>query len=579
MSDLNDLLKPVWGAEESIHDAWSQLTEEEKCLITGRVDEVFKNGLPFELKHDKSVYIHTFSLLAQLEMMGIQIPLKFGQTISNPIFQKQMRAQLLDEIFHGIVCIKIIYLLAAPYAFPPRYNEQVNTLCAFIQNEECPKVAIVMVNLVVESWGEELFKCLKQHDIAPELFGLILDDEERHVSEADVYREMGLPDNHMIATKLEHLEQLLFTAMFLQYNISMSLMTLLGIEGMHRFLRLMDHKHIQQLKKIKLVPGKKWTSTLQFFHNLFEKIHQNGSAYHQLEMSPHRRSLMTQWTNPTDPTMVAQFNMDVTCLDFFNKKYPSDTVTTVMLQTMSQFMMEYPQYKQFLNDNKLYQHQSSRVSLAVKLPGCKDHLGAIVFQNCHEIPVSELSIRIKASIRRMVYCYQKREQLERAHPHLLLIERALFTEFLDPVYRPLFPSTPGISLSNVGSSGYSQAVSPLFPNEAMKVTLLEIEKRLVWDNITHTFEARDILPISVSADHRIFDGQLFGPKLMSHFFQQKVQEMTLSEGNALKTACDDASIRQWMDYLLKENLEFGYTTLMALQTVWPDFLMIESFFK
>lgn len=31
--------------------------------------------------------------------------------------------------------------------------------------------------------------------------------------------------------------------------------------------------------------------------------------------------------------------------------------------------------------------------------------------------------------------------------------------------------------------------------------------------------------------------------------------------------------------LLDENLEFGYMTLMTLQTMWPDYLRVDELFK
>lgn len=46
----------------------------------------------------------------------------------------------------------------------------------------------------------------------------------------------------------------------------------------------------------------------------------------------------------------------------------------------------------------------------------------------------------------------------------------------------------------------------LLPNEAVKFTLLEVERKQVWNRVTCSFEAQDIMPVSVSADHRVLDG-------------------------------------------------------------------------
>ena len=69
MDELSGLLRPSWGAEKWILEGWDTLTVDEKKLIKSRMDDLFKDGLPFELKSDKLFYIYTFSLLAQLISM------------------------------------------------------------------------------------------------------------------------------------------------------------------------------------------------------------------------------------------------------------------------------------------------------------------------------------------------------------------------------------------------------------------------------------------------------------------------------------------------------------------------------
>ena len=175
MDELTGLLKSSWGAEKWILEGWNKITDKEKELIKARMDDMFRNGLPFELKKDKILYIHTFSMLAQLEVLAIQVPLKFEDKMNTPIFKQRMRLQLLDEIFHGLVFTKIVYLLCEPYAFPPDYNENIEAFCNFIRNENCPKVAVVLLNLIAEGWIEELFYSLRQQNIANNVFDIILE--------------------------------------------------------------------------------------------------------------------------------------------------------------------------------------------------------------------------------------------------------------------------------------------------------------------------------------------------------------------------------------------------------------------
>lgn len=60
MDDFNELLRPRWGSEQWILEGWEQINSEDKHLIKKRMDELFKDGLPFEIKHDKLLYIDAF---------------------------------------------------------------------------------------------------------------------------------------------------------------------------------------------------------------------------------------------------------------------------------------------------------------------------------------------------------------------------------------------------------------------------------------------------------------------------------------------------------------------------------------
>ena len=326
VSELNELLRPAWGAEKWILEGWNKITSDEKELVKGRMHDLFKDGLPFEIKHDKLLYIYTFSLLAQLEVLAIQVPLRFEGKMSTPEFKQRMRTQLLDEIFHGMVFTKIVYLLCVPYNSPPAYNEYIESLCNFIRSEECPKIGVVLLNLVAEGWIEEIFKNLYDLQIAPKVFKIVLEDEHRHVCEADLYREIGVPDHAVLGEKLEALEGLLLNSLLLQNKYLLAIRALVGDSAMHSFILALNEKHTKQLKKIKLTPSKQWHLLMQMGLEIFTRLEPNVDKNYQeifeVEMTPIRKIFMTQWNSPGDPTMVCQFNIDVSCLDFFGKKYP-----------------------------------------------------------------------------------------------------------------------------------------------------------------------------------------------------------------------------------------------------------------
>ncbi len=581
VDELRELLNPSWGAEKWILEGWNKINKEEKELIKARMHELFKDGLPFEVKQDKLLYTYTFSLLAQLEVLAIQIPLKFEDKMSTPQFKQQMRVQLLDEIFHGMVFIKIAYMLSAPYATPPAYNENIEALCDYIRNEECPKVALMMLNLVAEGWIEEVFQSLDEQKVAPKVFTTILADEHRHVLEADLYREIGIPEKAILQKKLGELEESLLTNIMSQPKYLLGLSKLLGQPATHKLIQSLQDKHTQQLKKINMIPTEQWRLIMEISRNFIAKTTRYDEHSAETEMSPTRKIFMTQWNKSGDPNMVGQFNLDVSSLDFFEKKYPPETVTTLLMQVVSEVITEEGSLRCYLSHKKMYQSEDAYVSIVVKLPGCGGHIGNIVFRNCHQITALELSSKIRRALKMMVYCYQKREQMEKKHPHLKQSFDALLYDYAHDTYPYPIPGHSFVSVSGIGFSGYSQAVSPLRRQETVKVTLLAIERKPVWNPVSKTFEPKDMLPISVSADHRIIDGNMPIPKMFDKSFQAVFQRMLEGAIQPIKSDnwVPNMFFGKLIDKLLETNMVLGYQTLAALQTMWPDFMKIEDIFS
>ena len=298
----------------------------------------------------------------------------------------------------------------------------------------------------------------------------------------------------------------------------------------------------------------------------------------EVEMTPLRKFFMTQWDDPADPTMVSQFNMDVSCLDFFAKKYPPETLTTLMLQAVSSTLMQDPSFRNFLSYKKLRQTREAKVAIVVKLPGCQDHLGAIIYKNCHEMTVSELTRKIRNTIQKMAYCYKKCQQIEKQHPHFKRNLDDMLYEYAHGEYPYPVPGSAFVSLSNIGHCGYSQAVSPLRKNESLKVTLLQVERKPVWDKVTQSFVAKDMMPISIRADHRVFDGNLPIPHYLDTAFQSMFQNMLGQKPSLLREEPLTENFLQTIDRMLAENLEIGYRLLIMLQNIWSDDTDVERIF-
>ena len=581
VNELNELLKPTWGTEKWILEGWNKISSEEKEQIKARMDELFRNGLPFEIKHDKLLYTYVFSLLAQLEVLAIQVPLRFEEKMSIPHLKEKLHAQLLDEIFHGLVFTKIVYALSAPSAFPPAYNENVEILCDFIRNEDCPKMGLVMLNLVAEGWIEEVFKSLYQQNIAPAVFEIIIKDEHRHVCEADLYREIGIPEKSIMREKLEALEENLLSNIISQPKYAFALNELLGMEASKKLTESLHAKHTKQLKKIKMLPSEQWRIMMHMSQNFFEKALVYAQHNTEVEMSPTRKVFMTQWNDPGDPLMTGQFDIDISCLDFFAKKFPPETLTTLMMQAVSRLLSEDSVYRSYLSSKKLYQAESSYLAIVVKLPECGDQVGNILFRDCHLMNAGELANKLRRIMQMMAYCFKKREEMEQKHPHLKASLDKLLYDFAHDFYPYPIPGSPCVSLSNIGSTGYSQAISPLRKQECLKFTLMTVEKKLVWNRDSNTFEPKDIVPVTISADHRIFDGNIPVPKILHRTFQEVFQTMMQNPIKPIKPEkwTPNLIFGKLIDKLLATNLTLGYQILAALQTLWPDFMNIEDIFS
>ena len=120
------LISPSRGVEKWISEGWDILNGQERAEIEERVENLFVEGLPFELEHDKAIYLYIFTLLSQLEIVALQLPLKTLPHLKDKKLKKLMRQQLVDEVFHAILFSKIACELSVPFGYPPEYNQYID---------------------------------------------------------------------------------------------------------------------------------------------------------------------------------------------------------------------------------------------------------------------------------------------------------------------------------------------------------------------------------------------------------------------------------------------------------------------
>lgn len=571
MIQLNELIKPTWGVEKWLNTAWSTLDDDEKQIISKRVDEMFFNPLPFQLEHDKTLYVHLFTLLTQLEIFALQGMIKSLAKLSAGELYSQLRKQIVDEIFHAILFAKITYELASPYALPPMYSKGVESLFSILVSEPDFKTSLVMINLIGEGWVDEIFSALQQANVAPRVFEVVHEDESRHLHDYVSFLEIGLPDKAYLVKRLACFEEELITMMFSSPIYIQTLMSFLGVSGLKKLFIDIDKKHHIMLKQVDCSPGKKWRFFMEKISSLIDHVFHDQAPDMPLLQTDTRRMLMAQWDDPNQPTQSSLFSIDVTPIEFFEKKHRPETITCLSLQALSKAMSVNPVLKNYKTSNKLYNPKESYVGLAVLLPNCDDHLGMIEFKNCHEMSVSELSAHIQHDIQIMTYCHKKIQSLKQEHPYLDDLVNDLFIPRCESVYRdPLF-SKPSISLSNIGHWGYEVPISPLFPYETVKLTLGKIDRKQVWNNTTKLFEVRDMLPVGISVDHRVFDANIAVPRMIQTAFDEM---LILMQQDNTKPAPASVKLNDFIklsDKLLQADLDFGYRYLFFSTQVWKNY--------
>ena len=124
-------------------------------------------------------------------------------------------------------------------------------------------------------------------------------------------------------------------------------------------------------------------------------------------------------------------------------------------------------------------------------------------------------------------------------------------------------------------------MSPLRRNEALKFTLLAVERKQVWNQATGAFEIQDILPVSISADHRIFDANTPVPQHTCQFYEVMFDRMLNGDttGATAPGALSPEEEKQWiqrLELLIEKNVTVAFKVLLLLQTYWFDFLPLEE---
>ena len=326
--ELRQLYQTEWKPVKRLKEGWSKLTDLEKQSIKNRVESLFQGDFITEEK-SRIHLLQIFSFLAQVEALGSQVPLKFLDKFDEKT-NSQLRVQLVDEIAHGVIFTKMAHYLAGPLFQPPQVIEAAEDFCNFIDSIENENLALICINLVAEGWIEELFKELKEWGVATEIFESILQDEERHVSEAELYTKVGLEklDKLKIAEVVFQMETHLIDAIS-NGRVVRSLTELGGEEGFEKLRTRLCEKHKRQLAELNLTPSKRWEAFVSTSFN-GRKVDKK----YEIERGFDLYMLGKIWKAPQDPTVRTKFTLDM------ENVYLTENVTAAFLYAISRFIQK-----------------------------------------------------------------------------------------------------------------------------------------------------------------------------------------------------------------------------------------------
>jgi pyruvate/2-oxoglutarate dehydrogenase complex dihydrolipoamide acyltransferase (E2) component len=238
---------------------------------------------------------------------------------------------------------------------------------------------------------------------------------------------------------------------------------------------------------------------------------------------PFRKVAIGTWGKPTDPQIYGTIDIDLTKAQAWRQKLPPDgpkvTVTHMVARAVALAMKKYPDLNGFLRFRKIYLRPTVDMTVlaAVEHESGQEDLSSLKLHDVDQKSVVELAEDQAAKLKRIREKrdtdMQKSSRLLSIIPGFLIRAVLGLIAFISYTLNLRFPGIPkdpfgGCLLTNVGMWGLDVAYAPLVPYSRIPLVLLvgEAKKRpvVVGDRI----EAREIVTLNASVDHRFCDGAL-----------------------------------------------------------------------
>ncbi len=523
---MNSIIFPKWKPVEHIEEGWRILTQEEKKEVETRVNSLFVDDF-IKMKTNPVFYLHVFSFLAQVEVLAIQIPLKFMKKFDEKV-NNQLRRQLIDEIVHGLIFAKMAYHLSLPLSQPVPIIEAAERMCDEIRSIKNEKLALISLNLIAEGWIEEVFKCVRKWGFSNEIFESILSDEVRHVSDAEMYSKAGIDtlEKEEILGCIRSMENNLIEALS-SSTVIRSFIEVSSVDLYYEMKMSLLTKHKKQLDEIGIEPSEKWLLYEKTSPDIIFNLKMRESSVEELDSTFMKNSFSKVWESPKDPTISCEFDLEI-------PDNLTDTNITIAYIYFCSMLMRENNYKKNIilsNNHKILKMNTVNIAVRALIKTERGpEIGTINLFGVENMNLEDISINLLMGMETLSFWKNERIRFEKKYPTDQEENRKTREDFKHSIFSlPTVASSCPHAISNVGKYGISRGRTAMTSMNSSESCLGEITIKPVWDKVKKCFIPTKILPVTLSVDHRILSPHDFDLKNAKEIFKTTVWDSLYPE--------------------------------------------------
>jgi len=238
---------------------------------------------------------------------------------------------------------------------------------------------------------------------------------------------------------------------------------------------------------------------------------------------PFRRLAIGTWSAPSDPQIYGTLEVDLTKAYAWRAAQPPGaprvTVTHMVARAMALAMARHPDLNGFIRFKKIYLRKSVDIFFQVTVTheSGREDLAGVRLTGLDKKGVHEISREMDGKLDRVRTKrdteLQKTSKLMSLLPGFLVGLFLNASAFLSYNLNLRFPGVPkdlfgGCMITNVGALGLDVAYAPLVPYARTPLIILvgQAKKRPVV--VDDRIEAREVVTLNASIDHRFCDGAL-----------------------------------------------------------------------